>query len=204
MQSLSDRLWLHLQKNLLAKAASSLQACVARYPGVATQTDTDEILDHDRPEYTLGGLEDFGIEDHSTTCSMNDNTEQHIDILSPANPAIPGSADQSEVEDDLDTTRDDGNMLHKNDAFVEPSSVSSVHLAQDDSNTQFDIPLHTCRYQGMLAVRSIESDYMRDVGIVAAAEDQSSTFNLHGLPGVAHAEQTLEENLLFDGLDEDA
>jgi hypothetical protein len=206
-QSLSDQLWLHMQRGLLTKVATSLQACVGRNADAATQIDSDEILDHDRAEHAISGVEEFDMEDHASTYSVDHNTEQHVDISSHAIAAL--SVDQSEIQENLDPKRAENDMGKKGDALVEPSSAFAVYLTQDEGNICFDVPPQNCQNQdhpanGILARSSTENEYTRDLGIVAAAEGRLSNLDLHDLPGVAHAEQTLEEHLLFDGLDEDA
>jgi hypothetical protein len=75
--SVFDRLWLHLQKNLLTRATPPLQAFVAPNAEVTSKSISDEIIEYTDHIREANGLDHLGDDDEDASVQPDYNTTQH-------------------------------------------------------------------------------------------------------------------------------
>jgi len=191
--SLSNRLWLHLQKNLSAKPTPPLQAFVSRAAEIANQYDSDEILDHENIADEVIGLDELGIGDHETACPGDDNITQQIALSTPPSTRI----DPIENYNTIEGGHQNAPVRKGDDLLIEALPTAGVPEVNGKHKSVLDVLQHGLSDNSSPFCNNSRSDQMnsfasKDTGFWLSNPDE------HALPGVHGTKDLQEEDLLFE------
>ena len=172
---------------------------MGRVAGVASQYDSDEILDHENIADEVIGLDELGIGDHETACQADDYTTQQIVFPTPPSTRISLTEDRGGTE----AEHQNAPTEKEDDLLIEALPTAGVPEVNGNHENVFDVLQHGLSDNSSPFCNNFGSDQMnsfasKDTGVWLSNPDE------HALLGVHGTKDLQEEDLLFENCGEDA